>query len=161
MKTSVTVRQAERRDLDELVAMAAEFDAYLRNIEPGDPPFDRIKMTSALERFAFGPTPLCVVLIAKEEAAAVGYAIYNLGFWADAWEGIVFLTDLFVREAWRSQGVGRTLMKELAAAGRREGCQRIMSTVWIENAQARQFYRELGAEEIAEERLMTWSIQAD
>lgn len=160
MTAKIVIRPAERRDLDELVAMAAEFDAFLRGIEAGDPPFDDAKATSGLERFAFGKAPLCTVLIAEQEATAVGYAIYSLGFWADAWEGMLFLTDLFVREAWRSQGVGRRLMQELTAIGRKEGCQRIMWTVWTENAEARQFYRALGAEEIAEERLMTWPIRA-
>ena len=160
MTEQVVIRPAERRDLDELVVMGAEFDAYLRDIEPGDPPLDERKMTSALERFAFGEMPLCAVLIAKEGKTATGYAIYSLGFWADAWEGTVFLTDLFVREAWRSQGVGRILMEELAAIGRKAGCRRVMWTVWTKNAKAQEFYRALGAETIAEERLMTWPIRA-
>ncbi len=144
--------------MDALVAMGAEFDAYLRNIEPGDPPFDGQKMASGLERFGFGASPLCHSLIAEDGERAVGYAVYSLGYWADAHEGMVFLTDLFVRQEWWSKGVGRQLMEELAAIGRAAGCRRVMWTVWAKNAKARQFYRELGAEEIAEERLMTWPI---
>lgn len=158
MSSSINIRQATRQDIEDLVTMGSEFDAYLRAIEPGDPPFDRAKMASGLERFGFGDSPLCQCLIAEDGERAVGYAIYSLGYWADAHEGMVFLTDLFVRQEWWSKGVGQRLMKELATIGRAAGCQRVMWTVWTKNAKAVQFYRELGAEEIEEERLMSWRI---
>lgn len=161
MTSSVVVRAAERRDIAELVTMGAEFDAYLRAIEPGDPPYDAEKTARAYERFGFGARPLFSALLAEEDGKAAGYAIYSLGFWADAHEAMVFLTDLYVREAWRARGVGRRLMEELAKIGRREGCSRVMWTVWRKNAGARRFYRALGGEEIAEEMLMTWPIGAD
>ncbi len=158
MTERIVIRPAERSDLADLVTMGAEFDAYLRAIEPGDPPYNHAETAAALERFGFGETPLFSALIATGEGQPAGYAIYNLGFWADADEGMVFVTDLYVREAWRGRGVGRRLMDELAAVGEAAGCQRVMWTVWKKNPNAIRFYRALGAEEISEELLMTRPI---
>ncbi len=71
---------------------------------------------------------------------------------------MVLLTDLYVRESWRSRGIGRALMNRLAKIGRDEDCELIVWTVWSENAQAKRFYERLGAEAVDDQRLMKLSI---
>src|SRR5580693_5727823 len=56
----------------------------------------------------FGPEPKCRAIIAEQDGQPAGYAVF-LGSYS-TWTGpSLFLEDLFVREAFRGQGVGRAL----------------------------------------------------
>ena len=141
-----------------VAAMAGEFHGFLAAIDDSDPSFNVEATAAKLESCGFGRKPLFSALIAEADGDAVGYAIYNIGFWSDTMQGMVLLTDLYVREAWRSRGVGKALMDRLAEIGRDEGCELVVWTVWTENDQARRFYERLGAAAIDDERLMKWPI---
>ena len=153
-----TIRQANRQDMPAIAAMAGEFHALLASIDNSDPTFDIESTALKLERSGFGSKPLFSSLIAEIDGKPIGYAIYNIGFWAESLAGMVLLTDLFVRQAWRSRGVGRRLMDRLAAIGKDEGCEMIMWTVWTRNEAAKRFYEQLGAVPIGDERLMRLPI---
>jgi GNAT superfamily N-acetyltransferase len=155
---SVTIRRAVRDDMAAVAVMAGEFFAFLAAIDGSDPSFDVEGTAAKLERSGFGAKPLFSALLAEVDDAPVGYAIYNIGFWADSFQGMVLLTDLFVREAWRSRGIGGRLMRQLAVVGKAEGCELVMWTVWTKNEVAQRFYDRLGAVAIDDERLMKLSI---
>jgi GNAT superfamily N-acetyltransferase len=155
---SAAIRRAERQDMPAVAAMAGELHAFLAALDDSDPAFDVEATAAKLARAGFGRKPLFSALIAEIDGAPVGYAIYNIGFWADTFEGMVWLSDLFVREAWRSRGIGARIMDRLAAIGRDEGCETVMWTVWTRNPAAERFYERLGAVALADERLMKWPI---
>lgn len=155
---AVTIRSAKREDMPAIATMAAEFHAFRASIDDSDPTFDIERAALKLEESGFGSRSLFSSLIAEIGSDPIGYAIYNIGFWADSLEGMVLLTDLFVREAWRGQGVGRQLMHRLAEIGRTARCERIMWTVWSRNDDAMRFYQKLGAVPIQDEQLMKWLI---
>lgn len=155
---SLTIRQAEAEDMTAVAEMAGEFHACLAALDHSDPSFDSAQAESKLRTCGFGARSLFSALIAEEGGQPVGYAIYSMGFWADAWRGMVFVSDLYVREAWRQQGIGRDLMRRLADGGKREGCEMVMWTVWNKNEPARRFYERLGGIALDDEQLMSWSI---
>jgi len=155
---SLTIRQAEAEDMTAVAEMAGEFHAYLAALDDSDPSFDSAQAESKLRTCGFGARPLFSALIAEEGGQPVGYAIYSIGFWADAWQGMLLLSDLYVREAWRRQGIGKDLMRRLADGGKREGCEMVMWTVWNKNEPARRFYERLGGIALDDEQLMSWSI---
>jgi len=138
--------------------MAGEFHAFLAAMDHSDPAFDVARTERTLCRFGFGNDPLFSALIAEGSGAPVGYAVYSLGFWADSFQGVVLLTDLFVREACRSRGIGRQFMARLVAIGRDAGCELVLWTVWNRNHSARRFYRSIGATAIEDETLMKLSV---
>lgn len=154
----MAIRPAVRDDMAAVAVMAGEFFAFLATIDGSDPSFDVEGTTAKLERSGFGAKPLFSALLAEIDDAPVGYAIYNIGFWADSFQGMVLLTDLFVREAWRSRGIGARLMRQLAVIGKAEACELVMWTVWTKNYAAQRFYDHLGAVVIDDERLMKLSI---
>ncbi|MFW6027728.1 MAG: N-acetyltransferase family protein [bacterium] len=154
----ILIRTACRDDVPALAAMAGEFYACLAAIDGSDPAFDVADAATKLESAGFGPRPLFTALIAEADGHPASYAIYNLGVWADTFAGVVFVSDLFVREPWCGRGVGRRLMERIANAGRAEGCTRIMWTVWSRNEAARQFYRAIGAAAVEDEILMSLQI---
>jgi GNAT superfamily N-acetyltransferase len=155
---SVTIRPANRQDMTAVAAMAGEFYAFLAAMDDSDPAFDVEETEAKLARSGFGSKPLFSSLIAEVDGEPVGYAIYNIGFWVDTLQGMVLLTDLYVREAWRSRGIGKQFMHRLAAIGKDEDCEMVVWTVWKKNEPAKRFYEHLGAAAIEDEQLMTWSI---
>jgi GNAT superfamily N-acetyltransferase len=155
---SLTVRQAEAEDMTAIAEMAGEFHAYLAALDGSDPSFDGARVDSTLRKCGFGGRPLFSALIAEKGGQPVGYAIYSIGFWADAWQGMVLVSDLYVRQAWRARGIGRELMRQLAAAGKREGCGMVMWTVWDKNEPAKRFYDRLGGVALDDEQLMSLPI---
>lgn len=155
----VTIRSATRQDMAAVAALAGEFQAFLAAIDGSDPSFDVEGTEAKLLQAGFGAKPLFSSIVAEAESETVGDAIYNIGFWADSLQGMVLLSDLYVRQAWRSRGLGKALMGRLAEIGRDAGCEIVLWTVWRENAQARRFYQRLGAEAIDEERLTKWPIK--
>ena len=156
---AVTIRSVELQDVPALAAMAAEFYAFFATMNDSDPTFDIEAAELKLEKCGFGAKRLFSALIAEQAGAAVGYAIYNIGFWADTLEGMILVTDLFVREAWRGKGIGQRLMSHLVEIGKAEGCERVMWTVWRENEAAKRFYRKIGGIPIEEEQLFTLPIR--
>jgi len=155
---AVTIRPAGRSDMAAVAIMAGEFHAFLAAMDHSDPAFDVARTERTLCRFGFGKKPLFSALIAEGSGAPVGYAIYSIGFWADSFQGVVFLTDLFVREAFRSRGIGRRLMGRLAAIGREQGCEIVLWTVWDRNQAAECFYERLGTTPMPDKKLMKWPI---
>jgi GNAT superfamily N-acetyltransferase len=60
---------------------------------------------------------------------------------------VVYLKDLFVREAARQQGMGVALMRHVAAFAVARGATRLEWSTGRDNASARAFYARLGARE--------------
>jgi GNAT superfamily N-acetyltransferase len=107
---------------------------------------DQVVVTEAdLVRDGFGPQPKFRALVAEWDGQAAGYALF-FGFYS-TWEGRagLFLEDLFVRQTFRGQGIGRALLQEIAGIAKRENCYRVPWEVLDWNKPAIDFYRKLGA----------------
>ena len=79
----------------------------------------------------------------KEEVA--GYSTYYFPY--HTWVGkCIHMDDLFIRQKFRGQGVGKALFSAVVKVGKDEHCERLRWQVsdWNEEAQA--FYRSQGAE---------------
>lgn len=90
---------------------------------------------------AFGAEPQFKVLVADQDGALVGYALFH-----DAYEPAftargVYLSDIFVDGTARRQGIGRTLLARVA----RDAAARRRTFVWwvARGDDAREFYRTL------------------
>jgi GNAT superfamily N-acetyltransferase len=154
----VTIRPVERHDVPAIAIMAGEFHAFLASINNSDPTFDVEATSLKLEQCGFGAKPLFSAIVAEQAGHPVGYALYNIGFWADTCQGMVFIIDLFVRDAWRGKQIGQRLMDRLAEIGKAEGCERIVWNVSLKNEAAKRFYAKIGATPIAGEQLFTRPI---
>ncbi len=84
-------------------------------------------------------------LLAEVEGEAVGFALFFPTY--STWRGAacIHLEDLFVAEPWRRRGIGRALLRRLAALAAARGAARLEFAVLDWNATARAFYRALGA----------------
>ncbi|MEQ1616128.1 MAG: GNAT family N-acetyltransferase [Hyphomicrobiaceae bacterium] len=83
-------------------------------------------------------------LLAFDRDAAVGLACFAILRPGYRHEGLLFLKDLFVPAALRQRGIGRALMRELAAFAIAHDIGRIDLTTDTDNVFARALYASLG-----------------
>ena len=105
-----------------------------------------------LLRDGFGPLPIYWCLIAEQQGRPAGFAFYFYNY--STWKGRpgIYLEDIFVYPEFRGQGIGRALLKEVAADALARGCQRMQWEVLDWNTPAIDFYRAMGAEFLDEWR---------
>ena len=121
--------------------------ALLRGLAEYERLTDRFRATEAgLAAALFGPRPAAQAVIAEEDGAALGMALWHRVFNSFACSTGFWLEDLFVRPEARGRGIGRMLLAELARRLAAEGGEQILWSVLDWNAPALGFYRGLGAE---------------
>lgn len=100
---------------------------------------------AALKQHLFGPRPYAEVLIAEQEGAGVGFALFFHNFSTFLGQPGIYLEDLFVKPAYRGQGHGKQLLAALAKVALERGCGRLEWAVLDWNKPAIGFYEALGA----------------
>ena len=94
----------------------------------------------------FGASPAAEVVIAEADGVPAGFALFFHTFSTFLGRRGLYLEDLFVRPTHRGRGIGRALMRHLAALAVARDCGRFEWTVLDWNAPAIGFYRALGAQ---------------
>lgn len=142
----MTIRDATAEDLDEILALVRELATYER--APEAVVFDRDEFA----RHLFGAGAVAQALIAEDDDAVAGFALYFRTF--STWLGRdgIWLEDLFVRPEYRKRGHGGSLLAELRA--RTDG--RVEWSVLNWNTLAHDFYRTLGAAPLDEWTVWRW-----
>jgi GNAT superfamily N-acetyltransferase len=122
---------------------------------------DAVSATEAgLLRDGFGPNPFYFCLIAEHDGIAAGFALYFFNY--STWNGCpgIYLEDLFVPPEFRGFGIGKALLKKVAAIAVEKGCPRLQWEVLDWNTPAIDFYRAMGAEFLDEWRNVRVSGEA-
>jgi GNAT superfamily N-acetyltransferase len=142
-----TIRPARPEEVPAILALIKELAEYERAR-------DSVEATEAgLTQALFGERPHAFAHVAlapgeEGEDEVVGLALWFLTF--STWVGRhgIWLEDLYVRPAWRGQGLGVGLLRALAAVGVERGYGRLEWSVLDWNEPARRFYRSVGAREL-------------
>jgi GNAT superfamily N-acetyltransferase len=124
---------------------AALIVSYIRELAEFEREPEKAVVTEAdIDRYAFSDR-LVKVTMAEWNGQAAGFALWFLNF--STWEGKpgIYLEDLFVRPAFRGHGIGKALLKDLAALAVREGWTRFVWQVLDWNTAAIEFYEAHGA----------------
>jgi GNAT superfamily N-acetyltransferase len=135
----ICIRPATVNDASLLLAMIRELAEFEREL-------DLVVATEEdLVRDGFGPKPKFRAIIAEFDGHSAGYALF-FGFYS-TWEGRpgLFLEDLFVRVAFRRQGIGQALIRHVARVAQEEDCYGIRWEVLDWNEKAIDMYKQLGA----------------
>jgi len=93
----------------------------------------------------FGERPYAETLIAEDEGAPVGFALFFHTFSTFLGQPGLYLEDLFVVPEHRGGGIGRVLLERLAQVAIDRGCGRLEWAVLDWNQDAIRFYERLGA----------------
>lgn len=165
MGERLRIRQATEADLVALTALTREFNDYLDSLGGQAPAKDGAEIAAAamgrLRSFAFGPSPICKILIADLDAKTIGYLTYYIGAFMDDATPALHVADFYVSAHHRRQGAGRALMLEARRIAADLGASRLLWTVWRRNLDAIRFYEALGAELEPDDGavLMQWLIK--
>lgn len=133
-----TVRFARPEDAETIIA----FVRGLAVFEHESP--ERVHLTpAAILRDGFGERPVFEALIAEQEGAPVGFALFFPNY--STWEGVpgLYCEDLFVAEEARHSGAGHALLAALARIAHERGWARLELSVLDWNP-ARAFYEAHG-----------------
>jgi GNAT superfamily N-acetyltransferase len=133
------VREARTSDVERIHRLVVELATYERS--PDQVRSNPEQLLSAL----FGPQPAVYALVAEAAGEVVGFALYFLNF--STWEGVhgIYLEDLYVQPAHRGSGLGKALLRSLAAIAVERGYARFEWWVLDWNTPSIDFYRRLGA----------------
>lgn len=151
---AITIRPAAPRDVGEILNFIRALAAYER--EP-----DAVVATEAdLLRDGFGEIPFYQCLIAENDGSPAGFALYFFDY--STWLGRpgLYLEDLFVHPHFRGHGIGKAMLREVAAVAVQKGCPRLKWEVLDWNAPAIDFYSAMGAEFLDEWRNVRVSGEA-
>ena len=136
---TLSIRFAERDD----IPVIAELIRGLARFEKLE---DQVTMTEEmLATNLFGPRSYAETLIAEDDGAVSGFALFFHTFSTFLAQPGVYLEDLFVVPEARAKGVGRALLSRLAAIAVERRCGRLEWAVLDWNQDAIGFYERLGA----------------
>jgi GNAT superfamily N-acetyltransferase len=136
---TLTIRKAKRADLPliaQFIRDLADYEKLAHEVR-----FDEAVLGDRL----FGPRPYAEVLIGEIDGVAQGFALFFHNFSTFEGKPGIYLEDLFVRPEARGSGLGKALLKALAALAVERDCARLEWWVLDWNDPAIQFYKKLGA----------------
>jgi GNAT superfamily N-acetyltransferase len=137
---AIGIRPATAADVPQILAFVRALAEYER--EP-----DAVLANEAdLLRDGFGSNPFYFCLIADTDGAPAGFALYFYNY--STWLGRpgLYLEDLFVLPEFRGLGIGKALLRRVAAIAVEKGCLRLQWEVLDWNTPAVDFYAAMGAE---------------
>jgi GNAT superfamily N-acetyltransferase len=151
---STVIRKATAGDAAQILEFILALAAFERE------PDAVIATKEGLIRDGFGAHPFFDCLIADYDGQPAGFALFFFNY--STWVGRpgIYIEDLFVLPHFRRKGIGRELLRHVAAIAIENGCQRLQWEVLDWNTPAIDFYRDLGAEFLDEWRNVRLSGEA-
>ena len=139
MEKQFLIRPAEPADAGELMRLIRGLAEYekLADMCVGTPEMLREEL--------FGARRSCEALVAERGGRSVGFALYFSTFSTFLCKPGLYLEDLFVEPAERGRGIGKGLLRALAALAVERDCGRFEWRVLDWNEPSINFYKSLGA----------------
>ncbi len=135
----MSVRRIRPDDVPAVVGLVRELAEYERALH-------EVRLTEEqLTDRLFGDSPALFGHVAEHEGDVVGVALWFLNF--STWRGThgIYLEDLFVQPAHRGRGLGKELLRALAAVCVERGYSRLEWSVLDWNTPSIEFYQAAGA----------------
>lgn len=107
--------------------------------------FDQVTATEEILRKTIFEDRYAEVFFAVVDDKEVGFALYFYNYSTFYGKPGLYLEDLFVKEAYRNQGIGQKMFKELANIAHQKGCCKIQWWCLNWNQPSIDFYLKLGA----------------
>ena len=145
--TTFSLRSAEPRDVPAIVGLIAELAEFegLTHLMQATP--------ETLHPHLFGARPVAEAVVAEVTAEVVAFALFFTNFSTFLAKPGLYLEDLYVRPAHRSQGIGKALLSHLGGLAVQRGCGRFEWSVLDWNVNAIALYEQMGATVMPEWRI--------
>jgi GNAT superfamily N-acetyltransferase len=144
MMPQISIRSASDPDVPEILDMVGELAEFERARG------EAIATVADFQAALFGESPSVFAVIAEVDGVTAGFALYFKNF--STWLGKhgLYLEDLYIRPAFRGQGIGAYLLSHLAQICVDNGYPRFEWWVLDWNESARDVYGHLGAQALTE-----------
>jgi len=141
------LRPAEPRDVTAIVGLVTEL-AEFENLS------HQLELTpDRLQLHLFGPKPVVECRVGEVGGEVVAYALFFTNYSTFLAKPGLYLEDLYVKPAYRGNGVGKALLTDLAGLALERGYGRFEWTVLDWNQNAIRFYERMGASLLPEWRI--------
>lgn len=147
MTTLFSIRPAQAKDVAailEMVRELAEFEKLSHLVESTE---------AMLHEALFGPKAHCEAIVGCDVDTPIAFALFYHNYSTFLGRSGLYLEDLYVKPAYRSNGHGRDLLVELARIAVARKCGRFEWSVLNWNDNAIDFYQGLGAEVLPDWRI--------
>jgi len=129
------LRNATEQDFPEIIGMIKELALFEKAPE---------RMTNSVEQMQKEKDLFQCIIAEDASGTVIGMALYFFAYYT--WVGkSLYLDDLYVKEDFRGQGVGKLLLKEIMNTAVRENCKRVRWQVLDWNINAIELYKKAGA----------------
>ncbi len=130
-----TVRKALPQDFSDIDRLIHELAVFEKAPE---------QHTNSVQQMLEEQEYFDALVVENQEGEIVAMALYFIAYFT--WVGkSLYLDDLYVREAFRHQGIGRMLIERIFEIAREENCKRLRWQVLDWNTPAVEWYKKLGA----------------
>jgi GNAT superfamily N-acetyltransferase len=148
MAADYQIRAATRADAPEITRLIRALAEYEKLADQA------VGTPAAIEEQLFGARPAAEALMAMRGGRAVGFALFFTTFSTFLCKPGLYLEDLFVEPEHRGAGIGKALLKRLAALAVERSCGRFEWRVLDWNEPSIRFYESLGATVMPEWQLV-------
>lgn len=151
---SVSIRAARESDvaiLHALIRGLAEYEKLAAQV---------VGTAQDLQRELFSERPVIEAVIAWDNEAALGFALYFHNYSTFLARRGLYLEDLFVVPEARGRGIGKALIRHCARVAVERGCGRFEWAVLDWNQPAIEFYQAIGAKLLPDWRICRISGEA-
>jgi GNAT superfamily N-acetyltransferase len=132
----VFVKRADEQDFPKILDLIKEFSVFQGARE---------KVTVTLEQMIKERGFFQCFIAENENREVLGYVTFFFAYYS--WTGkAVYLDDLYVREVFRKQGIGKQLLQSVIDFAKEEQCRKVRWQVSKWNANAIAFYKSMGAQ---------------
>jgi len=138
--SDLSIRPATADDVPLILAFIRELAEFERLTH------EVIATEDELRRTLFGEHPYAEVIIACAGAEPAGFALFFHNYSTFLARPGLYIEDLYVRQAWRGKGIGRSMFAHVAQIARDRRCGRLEWWVLDWNEWAIRFYERLGAQ---------------
>lgn len=133
---TISIRKATEQDFPQIVQLFQEFAAFEK--QPS-------KMTNSADQMSREKEYFNCFVAERDSKEIIGYTTYFFSY--HTWIGkSLYMDDLYVKETYRNQGIGKKLLETVIAFAKEENCHKVRWQVSNWNKKAQGFYKRIGAE---------------
>lgn len=135
MNSDYTLRRGEERDFPAVLGLIKELATFEKAAD---------KVSNTVEQMAQDRAHF-ELFVVETNGQVIGMALYYFTYFT--WVGkSLYLDDLYVKEAFRGQGIGQNLLKAIFKVAQDENCARLRWQVLDWNQPAIDLYDKIGAD---------------
>ena len=145
--TKIETKPATVADVPLILSLIKDLAAYEKLSH------EVVATESLLHESLFGEKPYAEVVIGYYDSIPAGYVLFFHNFSTFTGRPGIYIEDVFVKEDYRGNGLGRALFLYVAGLAKDRNCKRLEYSVLTWNQPALNFYEQFGAERMDDWRL--------